>query len=648
MDTQLEGRAPQARCYKCGSSRIARACHHCGRIGCSTHIVPTPIIAGRPLSWELRRLGMGRRPACHCEDCGHVASLAVISAGVLAAVALMAGFGVLWVDFLAGLVVIGAGAGAGVISYVAGRRQVGTRQRLPLPVLPRVEELSLKEELHGRATLRPDGGYEASVDPVEGKLTAVLAFGKPDRQRLDGYLGRYRLARDSDVEFAAGCLVLSGPAGINLTGNFPQLVIPLKGMTAGYPVFHQEGQRASSFFRAEYVYHLTPDREPGNVPLWVTPAVAPRSDRRTLELQIQWGEIGEPESLLTLEKIESFKVRVPVAWGNIEAASPPVMVGPLESQEEDQILRAIEWAQLMPREEEASGRRLELVVQFEEQISGDSTIYGRIDAVFEKAVSGIRGVRFFGPLGSRRSYTSADGVKTHVVLDFELSLASTRYQDIRLVPDRKIPEDVTRNESEEYPGVVPGDETVIALTNALSDEGYYIKRIIENPPRSGTRANLVRRYWDIAGRRYDGVYPIDFHIILTGEEIHRGGIRAHSGTTKTRLTVQGSFANTDMLERVEQAWERLHDLTGETLRSPLCSGQPRPGQADPGDEWLKSARGAGSPGGLNGAGAKRAPRNSARLLELLGLLDEALLHGRISDERYWEMRERAEQQLGGG
>jgi hypothetical protein len=103
-----------------------------------------------------------------------------------------------------------------------------------------------------------------------------------------------------------------------------------------------------------------------------------------------------------------------------------------------------------------------------------------------------------------------------------------------------------------------------------------------------------------------------------------------------------------MLERVEQAWERLHALTGETLRSPLCSGRARAGQPDPGDDWLKPGGRPGSPGGANGARPKRAPRNSARLLELLGLLDEALLHGRISDERYWEMRERAEQQLEGG
>jgi hypothetical protein len=195
----------------------------------------------------------------------------------------------------------------------------------------------------------------------------------------------------------------------------------------------------------------------------------------------------------------------------------------------------------------------------------------------------------------------------------------------------------------EFLEVIPNDETVIRLTHALSEEGYYIKRVIENPRRSGARANLIRRYWDIAGRRYAGVYPIDFHIILTGEEIHRGGIRAHSGTTKACITVQGSYANPDMRNRVEVEWDRLYDLTDRTLESLLYSTPPGP---DP--PFSPGSSGGPAPaGGGNGADPNPTPRNTVRLLELLGLLDESFLHGRISDERYRQMRAWIQQQLGG-
>jgi hypothetical protein len=658
METRLHERAPQARCYRCGSTEVTRMCHHCGKPGCRAHIAATPMIAGRPLGREMRGLSMARKPAFHCAGCEHVAGPATLAVGLGGIAVTLLGIGVCWLSLAAGLILIAAGLAAAGASYWSARRRRPSGPPLPLPVLPRVDQLSLTEELHGRVTLAADGGYQVALDPVEGKLTAVLAFGKPDRERLEGYLRRYRPAAGSDVPFTAGSLVLTGPAGISLAGDFPGLVIPLRGQTAGYPVFDPDRPRAASTFRAEYLYQLTPDRAVSQVPVWITPAIAARSDWRALELQVHWDDLGERSDPRPLDQVESLSLRVPAGWGNVTGASPPVVVSPPGEADGGPPLRTIEWHKLRPDEDAGLGRRLELVVKFEEQIDRQDTITAHLDAAFRKSVSGISGVRFYGPLGSPRAGNPGPGIRTHVVLDAELSLEGTRYQDVRLVPDRTWPEDLTRSESTEFPGVIPSDETVIGLTNALADDGYYVKRVIENPPRSGTRANLVRRYWDIAGRRYEGVYPIDFHIILTGEEIHRGGIRAHSGTTKTRLTVQGSFANPGMRERVEQAWERLQALTVDTLRSPLYAGKPRTGPADPGEDWPPGepngpgpasgpAPGNG-PGLVNGDGPRRAPRNSARLLELLGLLDDALLHGRITDERYWEMRERAEQQLGGG
>jgi hypothetical protein len=104
------------------------------------------------------------------------------------------------------------------------------------------------------------------------------------------------------------------------------------------------------------------------------------------------------------------------------------------------------------------------------------------------------------------------------------------------------------------------------LTNAISEQGYYVKRVIENPPQIGAHANRVNRYWDIAGRKYRGVYPIDFHLIVTGEELYDGDIRAQAGTTKTTLTVQGAVANPTMEGQVEGVWEQLNHLIAETLR----------------------------------------------------------------------------------
>jgi len=104
---------------------------------------------------------------------------------------------------------------------------------------------------------------------------------------------------------------------------------------------------------------------------------------------------------------------------------------------------------------------------------------------------------------------------------------------------------------------------------------FSVAHVIENPPRSGRRADLVQRYWDIAGRRYEGVYPIDFHIILTGEEVHSGGIRPESGTTKVRIVVKGAYTDDEMDARIGDEWTRLRGLTQETLgRHDSAASQP--------------------------------------------------------------------------
>ena len=155
-------------------------------------------------------------------------------------------------------------------------------------------------------------------------------------------------------------------------------------------------------------------------------------------------------------------------------------------------------------------------------------------------------------------------VKTRVDLGFRLSLANIRYQALRVEPDRAAEDSNRDSYADSFP-VIPDDEAVIALTNAMSEEGYYVKHVIENPPRSGRRANELQRYWDIKGRRYIGVYPVEFHIILTGEEVHGGGIRPDRGGTQVRIVVKGAYTDHEMEQKVEEEYKRLRDLTSDTL-----------------------------------------------------------------------------------
>jgi hypothetical protein len=92
---------------------------------------------------------------------------------------------------------------------------------------------------------------------------------------------------------------------------------------------------------------------------------------------------------------------------------------------------------------------------------------------------------------------------------------------------------------------------------ALSEGDYYVKRVVENPPLPGRTESVTNRYWDLSGRKYDGLYPIDFHLILTGQELHDGG-RVTAGRTEMALSVRGAYTDDVVDQLVRDEWNSLH------------------------------------------------------------------------------------------
>jgi hypothetical protein len=622
MKTEFRPRVPQVRCWKCGKLQISALCHHCWRPGCADHVVSVPPWARSLLGRE----GAGRGPendeAYHCKKCSHAATRPQLVLGVLGTVAVVAGLILLLPSPTAGLAVVLAGALLAGLAYLAARRRAARgRAAVPLLLHPKINDLRLTETLGVDISLAPAGSYETNLRPVEGKISLNLVFGRPDRDRLDRYLGKR--ASDRDTRFSAGCLLLQGPVDIEPQPDLPDRVYPLTGTTGAYPVFQAEDPHASSSWRMERSYRLNREPTIRQGPVWVTPSLVPESDRRALELDIQWVDLGPRDKRLGLDVMELIRLRYPVTWGNVELASKRAIqsVTAGDGRGADAV-RSVEWRQLVPSDAEREARRLTLMVRFEAQIDSEDLVSGRLEAVMKGGLSGVDGARLYSSLGQLRDDWRGATIRTRIEADFRLSLVSIRYQDVRIVPKREATDDDSN--AEEF-RVIPDDQMVIRLTNALS-ENYYVKRVIEHPPRSGGRADHMQRYWDIAGRRYEGVYPIEFHMVLTGEEIHRGGIRAVAGTTKVQIVVHGAYTDDQMKNRVDQEWKGLRALTRETLE-----GLERQGHAG---TW------GDAPGDTD------PPQPESRLLKRLGQLDEALLEGRISPEQYEEMKARAGQEFG--
>ena len=655
MRTQIKPRAPQVRCYKCGSPDISSLCHHCWRPGCSKHVEPMSRWVARLLGREGAGRGLGTDAAYHCQECGHAAAGHQLALGGGGLGVATAGLILILLNPVAGLAIAAAGVLLAGWAYLIARRRAARRRAgLPLALQPKINDVRLTERLGVDITLAPDGGYRTSLRPVEGDISVALAFGPPDRERLDRHAGKRASGRDT--RFCAGSLVLHGPVDITPQPDLPGAILKLEGTTAAYPVFHAEDPHASSLFPLALTYRLAQEPVLKDGPVWVTPSVVPESDRRALELDIQWVELGPRDKRLSLDVIDLIQLRYPESWGKVEKANyRGIQSGTAEDYGGSEALRRVEWRQLLPTGLQRHARQLKLMIRFEDKISSADQVSGRLEATMKGALSGLDRVRLYSSLGKRRDDWRGAAIRTRIEADFKLSLRSIRYQDVLIIPERQARD--REDHAEEFK-VIPNDDTVIALTNALSKD-YYVKRVIEHPPRSGGMADHVQRYWDIAGRRYDGVYPIEFHMVLTGEEIHRGGVRPVAGTTKIAIVVQGAYTNDDMKARIKGEWDALHDLTRETMR-PLATRRPATDALDPASGTAHNGSSGpvhngpsgparnGWPGPAhNGSSGTGADPSRRRLLERLGKLDEALVDGRISLEQYEEMRVRAEQEFGG-
>jgi len=479
-----------------------------------------------------------------------------------------------WLSLVAGLIFLLAGGIAATWACLRIRHgMVRVRRGMPVPLHPKVTDVQLTEELRGEITLGTDrDDYRTALEPVNGKVSMTLTFGRPDHDRVRRRR-KHLPAQDAEVPYCAGFLVLQGPSGIKVDEQVSGPVLALDGNTRDYPVFRAQDAPSSSRWNFARQYELRTKPKIKSGPVWITPSIVPESDRHALEIDIQWVEFGpDQKKPLSLDVIELLRLEFPVDWGEIHNWAIPQGLSALTravSGLTPEGCRSLELKRLRPGEQGKEGQefratRLTLSIRFAGQVNPEDGISGQLKATMRGTLSGVTGVRLFNSLGEGRGYGGTASITTRLDMNFRLSLASIRYQAIRVVPDRAA-EDSDRDSYVSEFAAVPGDETVIALTNAISEEGYYVKHVIENPPRSGKRADLVQRYWDIAGRRYEGVYPIDFHIILTGEEVHSGDIRPERGTTKVRIVVKGAYTDDEMDTRINDEWKQLRELTEETL-----------------------------------------------------------------------------------
>ncbi len=356
------------------------------------------------------------------------------------------------------------------------RQRIIQQSRPPLPVVPRFERVKVYETLNGKIVLGSDGKYQVAVDPVAGQIDIVAIFSKQERERLDRYREKHQLSRAAKMPFHAGFAVPRGPSGWKFADdqairNPSGFVIPLRGMVDEVPFFTNTTSRAMREWPVRRTYDLLETPKDLTLPIRLVPSLFQARAQRVLELELQWVAPARSISNLSIHEIASLELRVPISWGDIQLLSDSALVSIVPNPVDQLPVRSITWTKPALNEEARQRSRRTFMIQFEHTICLNDIVAGHMDVVFKNALSGVEDIDLYYPLGGRRSKVEAASVQTKVGIDFELSLAGLRYQDIHMIPDAQCPQS-HQPQMRRFEQIVPDHLTIVALTDAICQQNF--------------------------------------------------------------------------------------------------------------------------------------------------------------------------------
>ncbi len=212
---------------------------------------------------------------------------------------------------------------------------------------------------------------------------------------------------------------------------------------------------------------------------------------------------GSGPGIPQVKSIESFKVVFPQSAGEIVPDVGSSQMATVQNVDQDQI---VEWKHHAWPSDDSS---VELFVNLSEPANvWDLKVTGILRLAFGGSFSGVRDIRIFDARGKRIA-TYPGMPDSSYELEFDLALNA-----VQLERTERFTKTIHTDSAEPMDNII---STVFDKLHGRSD--IIVSRISEEPRRSSRAgAQIANRSWDISGRKYAGVQPIDFHIVVSGDD----------------------------------------------------------------------------------------------------------------------------------
>ncbi|MAT97313.1 MAG: hypothetical protein CL608_09240 [Anaerolineaceae bacterium] len=477
--------------------------------------------------------------------------------GIIGALVFIFAFDLIFAPIILTFLLLGSSLGGmfGLLFVLIRNEDKNLKYRPLIPIMGQLMRLEVRETIRGLISLDKSGTYHSStrsrVEP--GKIKIQFKLNSLDRDRVRKYREKYTKRIPIPLEFNAGFLTLNGrpnvrvhPSSKNLMSDWKSHAIVLHGNARknAFLMGHQIDAVPDWLPVIDYTFQQLPTEVGRELPVQIIPRVVRQGSGWSLELLVQVTPgIGLMELSKARIKIEELSLYVTPMWGQPESASDSlfftranvnnpksklvwkdVKISGEDKQENGEFTESKEYFDKVNNPdvikgkrknlylEEERGRRKFFVVRFEHSITPDTVgvpLTGRLKIRFDYALSGIKSLSYYYPTGKKHDL---DRVKTDIItdvnVDFRLDLQSLCFQ-----------EPISPHMPALVSNVPPDHLTIRKLSDKLAEDGVYVQRIIENEPRTDkTSAKIINRYWRMEGRKYVGLYPIDFHIVITGRQ----------------------------------------------------------------------------------------------------------------------------------